>query len=408
LTTTRPGATRIISIGGGKGGVGKSIVAANLAAVMAKSGKRVILADMDLGAANQHLLLGIDQPKAGIDALLGRDGQSVADALSDTPLANLKLIAGSGASVGAANISHAEKMRIIRKLRALPADVVIIDVGAGVGYNALDFFELGSQRVIVATPQVTSIHDAYSFLKGAILRTLRHHADKASDVALLEPASASGEGAKVHEILAQLKNVAPDFAAKVFDVLKNFGTYMVGNQLTDPSQAGVFHAVSKMMLEYLGVSVPILGWIKSSTRVYDSVNKRTPLMLQTAPSEEEQTFRAIADALLVDDILTEEEEEIILESELELEAATVEDAALGAEAPAVMNLPGLTPPAVPVGAPDAPVSSRITPTVYVRPPRGPARPEKLKKKSDGRNRRVTLPGMTPARARATPGGQRSR
>src|SRR5262249_51914964 len=98
---------RIISIGGGKGGVGKSIVAANLSAVIARAGKRVVLADLDLGAANQHLLLGIDQPKGGIDALLGKgSNDDVTGALSDTPIPNLKLLAGSGASVGAANISH--------------------------------------------------------------------------------------------------------------------------------------------------------------------------------------------------------------------------------------------------------------------------------------------------------------
>ncbi len=387
---------RIISIGGGKGGVGKSIVAVNLATVIARDGHRVILADLDLGAANQHLLLGVDRPKPGIRALLGQGGPDLADVLTDTSQPNLKLIAGSGPAVGAANISHAEKLRIIRKLRALPADVVIIDVGAGVGYNALDFFELGSQRIIVATPQVTSIHDAYSFLKGAVLRTLRHHAEKSSDVALLERANASGEGEKVSELLARLKDVDPPFAAKVFDVLKNFGAYLVGNQLADPAQAAVFHAVSKMMLDYLGVSVPILGWIKASPRLYESVNRRTPLGVQDS-GEEERAFRAIADALLVDDVPMVNDD-VLLESDVDPDA---EDAEMVPDALAVAARSPQTMATVTDGEP-------VTPHVYVRPPRKPPKPQKEKKRAaEGRRvRSLTLPGMTPVKSQPARGGSR--
>ena len=148
---------RIITIGGGKGGVGKSIVSSNLAIAMAQSGQRVVLVDCDLGAANQHVLFGIDRPVPGLQALIDRKITSLEPALTPTPHANLHLIAGTGASVGAANISHGEKGRIMKKIRALGADVVIVDVGAGVSFNVLDFFELGSQRLLVVTPQVTSM-----------------------------------------------------------------------------------------------------------------------------------------------------------------------------------------------------------------------------------------------------------
>jgi hypothetical protein len=154
------------------------------------------------------------------------------------------------------------------------------------------------------------------------------------------------------------------------------------------------------------VSVPILGWIKSSARVYDSVNRRAPLMLQTTASEEGDTFRAIADALLVEDVAVAEGEDVIIldgEAEPEIETSTLDP-----EGPRVMDLPGLEPSVPPPPTPSIPtptVPARIMPTVYVRPPRG-TRPEKAKKKSpdDGRRvRRVTLPGMTPVRVRATPG-----
>src|SRR4029079_17795928 len=113
---------------GGKGCVGKSLVASNLSLAMAQSGSQVVLVDCDLGAANQHVLFGIDRPKPGIQGLLDRKIDSLEDGLTPTQHPNWNLVAGTGASVGAANINHGEKQRIIRRIRALDADVILIDV----------------------------------------------------------------------------------------------------------------------------------------------------------------------------------------------------------------------------------------------------------------------------------------
>jgi flagellar biosynthesis protein FlhG len=290
---------QVISIGGGKGGVGKSIVASNLAVAIAQLGKHVVLVDLDLGAANQHLLLGVARPRAGVPALLEGSVDDVNDALSPTPIPNLSLLAGSGAVLGAANISHTDKQRLIRKLRAIDA-VVILDVGAGVAYNALDFFLIGPQKIVVTTPQVTAVHDAYSFLKGAVLRMLRQEANRAIEKALLEPALFSAEATNVRAILQNLREQKPEFADKVFERLRRFGGHIVGNQVSDQRHIGIFRSISKMFHDYLGVEVPISGWLKASPRINESVNERRPLMLGS-PSEETRTFRQMAEALLAED-----------------------------------------------------------------------------------------------------------
>lgn len=294
-------AARIIAIGGGKGGVGKSLVAANLSVAIAQTGRRVVLVDCDLGAANQHVLFGLDRPKPGLQGLLDHKIETMAEALTPTAQENLFLVAGTGASVGAANIQHAEKQRLIRKMRAVDTDVLIIDVGAGVSYNVLDFFEVAGQRLVVATPQVTSIQTAYSFLKGAVLRTLHHQAEKAAELELLMPATKSAENEKVSRILARVKAVNPEVGAAIDRVLANFGAQLVGNQVFDPSQAGVFHAITRMIQDFLGITVPILGWVRASKRVRESVNQRRPMML--GPKDEEtQVFTQMAEALLAEDV----------------------------------------------------------------------------------------------------------
>ncbi|HEY0709069.1 MAG TPA: P-loop NTPase [Polyangia bacterium] len=307
MKTTRPGA-RVISIGGGKGGVGKSLVATNLAVAIAQTGREVVLCDLDLGAANLHLMLGATQPKAGIAALLAPES-TLDDALTDTKVERLRLLAGAGGTVASANITHAQKLRIIRKLRALKTEFVVVDVGAGVGYNALDFFELGQQRVIVATPQVTSMHDAYAFLKGAVLRTLRHHAGRSNEAWMLDPAMASKDGEKVKDLLLRIRDQDPAVGEKIAQILKHFGAFLVGNQVDNPNQVGVFQAVSRMVEDFLGISLPILGWIPAHPRLADSVNERMPFMArpEKADSREARAFRAVVEGLLVGDMAPEEE-----------------------------------------------------------------------------------------------------
>ncbi|MES1164777.1 MAG: P-loop NTPase [Verrucomicrobiota bacterium] len=292
---------RIITVGGGKGGVGKSIVSSNLALAIAQAGSRVVLVDCDLGAANQHVLFGIDRPNPGIQGLLDRKIDSLDQGLTPTPHPNLQLVAGTGASVGAANINHGEKQRIIRRIRAIDAEVIVIDVGAGVSYNVLDFFEQGAQRLLVVTPQVTSIQTAYSFLKGAVMRTLQHHAEKAAELELLSPATKSGENEKVSQILTRVREQSPALAEAIDKILLRFGAQIVGNQVFEASQSGIFHAITRMIQDFLGITVPILGTVRASRRIRESVNLRKPMML-SGQDEDARAFQQMAEALMAEDV----------------------------------------------------------------------------------------------------------
>jgi flagellar biosynthesis protein FlhG len=416
--------TRIISVGGGKGGVGKSIVATNLAVALAQAGHEVVLCDLDLGAANLHLMLGLSRAKPGIAALLATDGSSLEEALTDTGIPRLKLLAGTGVTVAAANITHTQKLRIIRKLRGLRTDFVVVDVGAGVGYNALDFFELGQQRIVVATPQVTSMHDAYAFLKGAVLRTLRHHAARSPHADLLEPALASKEGEKVKDLLLRIRAEDDAFGDKVELILKRFGAYLVGNQVDDPSRVGVLQAVSRMVEDYLGISLPILGWIPSNVHVAESVNERRPYMARftQGDSKEMRAFRSIVDALRAGDVAPEEELLLELAEDETAEAAPLSPlpvldpsfadvtlkalarAALSPPPPPLEALAPRRPPPKPPAATDADLPVAVKPRIYERPPKkrkAEAEDKKRKRALDsvGRRRKLTLPGMPPSRSR---------
>jgi len=164
---------RIWSIGGGKGGVGKSVIAVNLASILAGMGKRVALVDADLGGANLHTLLGIPNPKANLSDFLSKKVSRLAEVMTPTPVDNLWLVSGARALVDMANPNFGQKGKILRHINALQADHVILDLGAGSAFNVLDFFLLARKGVLVVVPEPTSIENSYHFLRAAFFRKLK-------------------------------------------------------------------------------------------------------------------------------------------------------------------------------------------------------------------------------------------
>ena len=173
VALSEPRARRVSAVGGGMGGVGKSVVAANLAVALGRAGQRTVVFDADLGAANQHTMFGIDRPGPGLHGFVMRVIDTLEDAVVATPCEGVALIPGSAGFPGCANIMHSQKQRLLRAVCALDYDAVIVDVGAGVAYNALDFFDAADLRVLVMAPQLTSIQNAFAFLKSAVLRLIQ-------------------------------------------------------------------------------------------------------------------------------------------------------------------------------------------------------------------------------------------
>ena len=153
--------------------MGKSVIAANLAVYFARAGASTILVDADLGAANLHTLFDLRRSGRTLNELFTHEIDSLEDAAVEVGVPNLRLIAGSSATAGAANLNHAQKLRLIRQVQALRADVVIIDVGAGISFNVIDLFNAADLRLLVITPQLTSVQNAYGFLKAAVFRIAR-------------------------------------------------------------------------------------------------------------------------------------------------------------------------------------------------------------------------------------------
>jgi flagellar biosynthesis protein FlhG len=169
---------RVWAIGGGKGGIGKTVVASSLAVAFAHRGRRCVVVDADLGGANMHTVLGVSRPPRTLSNFLRRQVASLEEVACATPIPNLRLVSGAYAVFDAANPHHTQKLKLLRHLRNLEADEIFIDLSAGSSFNVLDFFLAAQNGILLVTPEPTSIENAQQFLKAAWFRALRQAASE--------------------------------------------------------------------------------------------------------------------------------------------------------------------------------------------------------------------------------------
>ena len=155
---------KVFAVTSGKGGVGKTNITANLAIHVAKTGKRVLVIDADLGLANIEIVFGL-KPKFHLGDVLG-GGRPIEEVLIQGPHGICLLPAGSGIQ-NLTQLSDAEKMQFISALDPLEDlfDVVFIDSGAGIGDNVLFFVGAAQEAILVVNPEPTSLIDAYAVVK---------------------------------------------------------------------------------------------------------------------------------------------------------------------------------------------------------------------------------------------------
>ncbi len=166
------GYSRIIAVGGAKGGIGKSIFAANLGMMLSSLGMRTAMVDLDLGGSDLHIYLGRSHiPDITLNDYLNRKIASLQDAA--TPIdGGPMLIAGNNGELGSANIPFQRKMRLIENIRRMNADYVILDLGGGTDFNTLDFFLASDMAIVLTTLDQSAYLEAYAFIKTALQRKL--------------------------------------------------------------------------------------------------------------------------------------------------------------------------------------------------------------------------------------------
>jgi flagellar biosynthesis protein FlhG len=261
----------IFSVAGGKGGVGKSIFAIALGVKFAQDGSRVALVDLDLGAANLHTYLGIIKKTPTIADFILRKIPNLEELLLDTSQKNLRVISGAEFVPGMANPAHWMKLKIIRHVKALPADFIIIDLGAGVHFNTLDFFGMSDTGIVVTAPEPGAVMNAYSFIKGALFRKLQNVFRKHPEIGPIidkETKKTDNDKRITFEWLKDKINaLAPDMLPLIQEIEKEFRLALVVNRIPEGQRHVLVNNLISLCNEKLGVTVEYAGNLPDSPEI---------------------------------------------------------------------------------------------------------------------------------------------
>ncbi|MFO0596025.1 MAG: P-loop NTPase [Myxococcaceae bacterium] len=274
-------ARRVVAIGGGKGGIGKSLLSANLGIALAKRGARVVLVDLDLGGANLHTCLGVGQPQVSLSDFVERRVTRLEQVLCPTPHERLMLVSGAMDGLDAANPRHGQKTKLIRNLRLLDVDYVLLDLGAGTAFNVLDFFLVADTGLVVMLPEPTSIENAYRFIKAAFFRRLQTLAPEDDFAQLVGNALAPRDGSPTRtpwDVVAELRQVDLEKAGRLEQALAGFRPWVVVNQARTRADFDVGQTVSAAWKKFFGLELGFLGTVSHDDSVWQAVRARKSLL----------------------------------------------------------------------------------------------------------------------------------
>ena len=274
---------QIWAIGGGKGGVGKTLVSANFAITLARAGAKVVCIDLDLGGANLHTCLGIDTLKRTLTDLFSPDIKNLMDLAMPTPIPNLFLISGAQDSVNVANLPHAQKQKLLNKLRGIQADYVLLDLGAGTTFNTLDFFLAADVGILTVLPEPTSIENAYRFIKSTFYRKLKNVEIEYDARSLVDTAMNKKNelGIKTPaDLLRVLEEQHPEVGGRVRAAVNKLDIKLVVNQTRTETDSEVGYGVKNVCRKYFGINIDYLGHLEYDSAVWQSVRRKRPLAVE--------------------------------------------------------------------------------------------------------------------------------
>ncbi|MDR0599127.1 MAG: P-loop NTPase [Treponema sp.] len=294
---------RIIPIASGKGGVGKSMVAANLAVALAQAGQRVVLADLDLGASNLHLALGFHSPARGIGTFLSNTRSDFSQIIAKTDVRGLRFIPGDQEVPGMANLKSYQRNALVGRLLTLTdTDTLILDLGAGTHQSILDFFLLSGQGIVVSSPAVTATLNAYVFLKNTVFRLMytifRKGTGAYNYLGRARRDSPGNQHLYIPQMLKEVARIDPESRVRFAEAVSHFHPRLIMNMIDDPKDADVAMKIRHSCEEYLDIRVEHLGIMYRDSIQEKALSSRIPVVLYKPNSIIAQAIYRVADKIL--------------------------------------------------------------------------------------------------------------
>jgi flagellar biosynthesis protein FlhG len=299
----------------------------------AQAGKRVILADLDLGASNLHLVIGHQAPKLGIGTFLNNTKSDFANVIVDTDVPGLRFIPGDAEIPGTATLKNSQRKALVKRLLALETDILILDLGAGTHQSILEFFLLSGQGIIVSAPTVTATLNAYVFLKNAVFRLMYTCFVRGTAAfEYLEQLRKGNSGLQrlyLPKILQEVQRIDSASYEKFKAHVDRLHPRLIMNMIDDPKDADIAMKIRRSCEVYLGMQIEHLGVIYRDSIQDTSLASRLPITIYKPQSILAQAIYRIADKILQygedtfvlnDEEINESFQEAVLEAETDFES----------------------------------------------------------------------------------------
>jgi len=302
---------KIIAVGGAKGGVGKSLFSANLAILLAARGYRTVAVDLDLGGANLPLYLGENyKMERTINDFLQKKYPTLEDIMikgKNGP----QIIGGDSSQLGNANIPFAQKLKMLRALKKIDADYIVLDLGGDTSFNILDFFLAGDYGIVVTTLAPASYISAYQFIKTALYRKLNRINGPESNlnfekdgelVRFLHEVSMPSSGKPempIEELASKIKEMYPGDYQQMLRKLLDFNPFLVVNKVNQASHAAqVISVIQSLSDKMLSMEIRSPGFITWEPDLMESFMVKAPPVIMFPNGRLAREINMIIDRML--------------------------------------------------------------------------------------------------------------
>ena len=284
--TTPTTSPRVVVVSGAKGGVGKSVLSANLAVYLATLGRRVLLVDADPEGSSAHSLLGAERPTASAE-IVG----------AQTPIPGLSIARAGLDEALLPRQRTAVRVEAIRELRDV--DQVVLDIGAGTQRGRLDTWLDADESVFLTTPEPTAVENTYRFLRAAFARRLQRSApDVDTRRGLLAWRRRLGSAPSPLDFVRRLELAGDELANWVRGEMEGFTFHFAINQTRTRADLQLGDAMRTAARRRLGIRASYLGYIDVDDTVWSCVRMKRPLLVESPGAKASKSIEKITRRLL--------------------------------------------------------------------------------------------------------------
>lgn len=326
------GPSRLVAVAGPPGGVGKSMVALNLAAGLTRLGAEVTLVDLDQGGHDLTGPLGVRDPELGVFHFLF-EKIDLHEVVKDTEVPGLRFAGGAGDVLGGMDLGDSQLRRLIGHLKGLRGQVTVVDLGSGGAYHNLILLALADQALVVTTPDKAALAGTYSLLKMGLYRALvvaerRAGFEQAADLAGRARLPENELGlATVDDLVEALAAQAePGSAEAAREVTASFRPRLVVNLLDDLAEAKAHHLVADLARRRLGIEVSLLGLAPRDPLVGRAAERNRPYVLDRPGAPLSLCLLDMARRLWEDEIEGAEPDEKPAQETMEIVSVNISEA----------------------------------------------------------------------------------